>query len=368
MADAFEDRLSSSRGQIQSRHPEKVDVTPERSFVGFDAFQRAIDEDVDVVILATPPGFRAQHFEYAVAKGRHVFMEKPVAVDGPGVRRVLAAAEAAKAKDLKVGVGLQRRHSAKYNDVMRRTRDGQFGRPLVARVYWNSAGVWVNERQPGWNEMTFQMRNWYYFNWLCGDHIVEQHIHNLDVGNWIMGGYPAAAHGMGGREVRRGSKHGEIYDHFAVEYRYADGRRMMSQCRHHPNTRSQVDEFAHCTGGDLHIGGARFTPADGGEGWRFRGDDTAHYQEEHDVLFRRIREGGEHNEAENGAKATLTAILGRMAAYSGKEVTWEQALNSKRVLAPREDVAALTWETTPRSAPGPDGLYPVPVPGVYEIV
>ncbi|MEM6570355.1 MAG: Gfo/Idh/MocA family oxidoreductase, partial [Planctomycetota bacterium] len=185
MADAFTDRLEGSLSNISSRHPEKVDVPAERRFVGFDAYRKAIDEDVDVVITATPPGFRPDHFDYAVSKGRHVFMEKPVAVDGPGIRKVLAAAEVAKEKKLCVGVGLQRHHSFKYQDTIRAIEDGAIGRPVLLRVYWNSGGVWVKPRQPQWNEMEYQMRNWYYFNWLCGDHIVEQHIHNLDVGNWV---------------------------------------------------------------------------------------------------------------------------------------------------------------------------------------
>ncbi|MDG1051363.1 MAG: Gfo/Idh/MocA family oxidoreductase, partial [Planctomycetota bacterium] len=179
MADAFPDRLEQSLSSISTAHPEAVDVPNERKFVGFDAFKKAIDEDVDVVILTTPPGFRPEHFDYAVSKGKHVFMEKPVAVDGPGIRKVMEAAAVAKEKKLCVGVGLQRHHSFKYQDTVRAIEDGAIGKPVALRVYWNSGGVWVKPRKPQWNEMQYQMRNWYYFNWLCGDHIVEQHIHNL---------------------------------------------------------------------------------------------------------------------------------------------------------------------------------------------
>lgn len=368
LADAFDDRVQGAHDQALKSHPDKVDVPPERRYSGFDAFQKAIDQDIDVAILATPPGFRPEHFEYAVKKGCHVFMEKPVAVDGPGIRRVLRAAAESKAKNLKVGVGLQRHHSARYQEMMRRIHDGELGTPLFTRVYWNSAGVWTRERRPEWNEMTFQMRNWYYFNWICGDHIVEQHIHNLDVGNWVMDDVPASAQGMGGREVRTGNQHGEIYDHFAVEYTYGDGRKMFSQCRHQPRTKATVNEFAQGTLGSANFGGGRFEFLDGSAPWRYRGEDPDHYQVEHDVLFDAIRGGKEHNEAENGAHATLTAILGRMAAYTGKVVTWEQALKSERLLAPAEDSAGLTWDTAPRSLPGPDGSYPIPVPGEYELL
>ncbi|MEM6672806.1 MAG: Gfo/Idh/MocA family oxidoreductase [Planctomycetota bacterium] len=365
MADAFVDRLEGSRSSIAEAHPEKVDVPAERRFVGFDAYQRAIDEDVDVVVLATPPGFRPEHFRYAVEKGRHVFMEKPVAVDAPGVRTVLEAAAAAKDKKLCVGVGLQRHHSFKYQDTIRAIQDGAVGRPILLRVYWNSAGVWVKPRRPQWNEMEYQMRNWYYFNWLCGDHIVEQHIHNLDVGNWVMGRTPIKARGMGGRGVRTGSEHGEIYDHFSVEYEYDDGTRMLSQCRHQPQVWNSVSEHIQGSEGAGNIGrGALETYA--GETWRFEGEDSAHYQREHDVLFEAIRTGREHNEAELGAMATMTAVLGRMATYSGQEVTWDEALASTEILAP--EASPLTWDAVPRSLPGPDGRYPIPTPGQYRVV
>jgi predicted dehydrogenase len=367
MADAFDDRMQGALGELTKRHPDNVDVPKERMHVGFDAFQKAIDEDVDVVVMATPPGFRPAHFEYAVAKGKHVFMEKPVAVDGPGVRAVLEAARSAKEQKLCVGVGLQRHHSPKYKAAIAAVEDGAIGRPVMARVYWNSAGVWVKPRKEGQSEMTYQMRNWYYFNWLCGDHIVEQHIHNLDVGNWAMGGVPVKAAGMGGRLVRTGEKFGEIYDHHAVEYTYASGAKMISQCRHHPGTKATVNEFAEGSEGTVNFGSARIEGYDGSK-WRYEGEGGDPYQIEHDVLFDAIRTGKEHNEAVNGAHATLTSILGRMCTYSGQEITWEQALNSKRVLAPGTDVAKLTFDTAPLSKPDANGLYPIPMPGQYEII
>jgi predicted dehydrogenase len=363
MADAFPDRLEESLSNISAAHPEAVDVPEERKFVGFDAFKKAIDEDVDVVILTTPPGFRPEHFDYAVSKGKHIFMEKPVAVDGPGIRKVMEAAAVAKEKKLCVGVGLQRHHSFKYQDTVRAIEDGAIGKPVALRVYWNSGGVWVKPRKPQWNEMQYQMRNWYYFNWLCGDHIVEQHIHNLDVGNWVMGKTPVRAVGMGGRQVRKGAEHGEIYDHHAVEYIYDDGTRMHSQCRHQKQVWNSVSEHVHGSGGTCNVGAGRIETY-GGDKWRFEGKDSDAYQREHDVLFEAIRTGREHNEAVRGAEATLTAILGRMATYTGRAVTWEEALNSPRMLRPEGE---LTWDTVPRSLPGDDGLYPIPTPGVYKI-
>jgi predicted dehydrogenase len=205
------------------------------------------------------------------------------------------------------------------------------------------------------------MRNWYYFNWLCGDHIVEQHIHNLDVGNWIMGGPPATAQGQGGRLVRRGAEHGEIFDHHMVEYTYAGGTKMLSQCRHMPGTWTQVSEHAHGTLGTSHIGGASMQTAQGQ--WAFEAERPDPYQREHDDLFRAIRTDTPYNEAQNGAEATLTAIMGRMASYSGKIVKWEEALNSEVDLSP----TAYAWDANPQVLPGPDGRYPVAVPGVSRV-
>ncbi len=358
MADAFGDRLESSLEHIRAEHPDRVDVPETRRFTGFDAYKAAIDEDVDVVIMATPPGFRPLHFEYAVEKGRHVFMEKPVAVDGPGVRKVLEAARVAKEKDLKVGVGLQRHHDLKYQETVQRLHDGAIGEIILLRCYWNSAGVWTYDRQPEQSEMEYQMRNWYYFNWLCGDHIVEQHIHNLDVCNWVMGDYPVRANGQGGRQVRTGLEHGEIFDHHMVEYTYASGAKMISQCRHIPRTWSNVSEHVHGSEGTANISAGRIE-SNGGWKWRFRDDASHSFQVEHDVLFDAIRSGKKHNEAEYGAKSTLTSILGRMATYSGQSVTWEEALESKLALVPSE----YSWEGTPPTLPDAEGRYPIPMPG-----
>lgn len=358
MADAFKDRLEGSLKNLKEAHNASVDVPPERQFIGFDAHKQAIAL-ADVVILATPPGFRPIHFEEAVRQGKNVFMEKPVAVDGPGIRKVLAAAEEAKRKNLKVGVGLQRHHQPGYLETLKRLHDGAIGEIHTLRVYWNDGGVWVNPRKEGQTEIEYQMRNWYYFNWLCGDHINEQHIHNLDVGCWIKNGYPVRVHGMGGRQVRTGKEFGEIYDHHACEYEFADGARMYSQCRHIRGAWSSVSE--HCVGtkGNADVSG-HIIRVTGADAWRFRSDKRVDpYQQEHDDLFAAIRANQTYNEAFNGAHSTLTAIMGRMATYSGTVVERDAALNSQINLMPDR----FAWDATPKSLPDANGFYPIAVPG-----
>ena len=361
LADAFRDNLENKRKGLKAQFPDRVDVPDERCFVGFDAYKNAIDSGADLVILATPPGFRPLHFEAAVDAGKHVFMEKPVAVDGAGIRRVLAAAEKSKQKNLAVGVGLQRHHQAVYRETIARLQDGQIGDILLMRAYWNGSRPWFRPRQEGQTEMEYQMRNWYYFCWICGDHIVEQHIHNLDVINWLKGGYPVSANGIGGRQLRNRKDSGDIFDHHCVEFTYADGSKMLSQCRHMPGCWNQVAEFAHGTKGTVHIGNGVI---EGEDPWRYRGTRPDPYQVEHDDLFASIRAGKPYNEAENGAKSTMTAIFGRMATYSGKVLTWEQALGSKVELHPE----TYAFDATPPVVPDKSGNYPLPTPGVTRVV
>jgi myo-inositol 2-dehydrogenase / D-chiro-inositol 1-dehydrogenase len=319
-----------------------------------------------VVILATPPGYRPIHFEEAIRQGKHVFMEKPVAVDGPGVRKVLAAAEEAKKKNLKVGVGLQRRHQTGYMDTIKRLHDGAIGDIVSMRCYWNGSTPWVRTRKElesqygrRLTEMEYQMRNWYYFVWLCGDHIVEQHIHNLDVMNWVKNGFPVRCHGMGGCEVRKGPDYGEIFDHHAVEYEYADGTRCFSQCRHIRGCWSDVSEHVVGTKGICDMTDGRWSMK-GSEAWQFQGRQLRErYQQEHDDLFEAIRNDKPYNEAERGAKSSLTAIMGRMATYSGRIIEWDQALKSPVDHMPK----IYAWDAPAPVQPGPDGLYPIPVPG-----
>lgn len=365
MADVYGDRLEGSYNTLQKEEglKDRIDVPQERRFVGFDAFQKALDAGPDLVILATPPGFRPIHFEAAVKANKHVFMEKPVATDAPGVRRVLAAAQEAKKKNLGVGVGLQRRHQAVYQETIKRLQDGAIGDIMTTRVYWNGSTPWVHPRTPGQSEMDFQLRNWYYFTWICGDHIVEQHIHNMDVVNWLKDSYPIKASGMGGCQVRKGPEYGETFDHHAVEFEYADGSRMYSQCRHIPGCWNSVSEHAQGSHGSANIGAGQISTK-GWDSWKFRGKTPDPYQVEHDDLFASIRAGNPLNEAEWGAKSSMTAILGRMCTYSGKEIGWDEAIASEISLAPEE----FSFAATPKSVPGPDGLYALPVPGVTKVL
>jgi predicted dehydrogenase len=339
----------------------KVDVPEERKFSGFDAYRKAIPL-ADVVILTTPPGFRPMHFEEAIRQGKHVFMEKPVATDPTGVRRVLAAAEEAKKKKLNVVVGLQRHYQNSYRELFKRKE--LIGDITSAQAWWNNDGVWVNARKDGQSEMEYQMRNWYYFVWLCGDHIVEQHIHNIDVVNWFKGGYPVKAQGMGGREVRKGKDNGEIFDHHYVEFEYADGSVLNSQCRHIKNTMSKVDELLIGTKGRIFCGAGKITDLKGNALFTFdKKSENNPYQAEHDELFAAIAKGEYvFADTENGAKSTMTAILGRMATYSGQMITWDRALNAKLDLMP----AQFDWAAAPQVVPGPDGSYKSAIPGVTK--
>jgi myo-inositol 2-dehydrogenase/D-chiro-inositol 1-dehydrogenase len=367
MADAFKDRIDSCYNSLVSdKNPKikaRVKVAEENKFVGFEGYKKAI-ELADVVLLTTPPGFRPIHFEEAVKQGKHIFMEKPVATDAPGIRKVLKAAEESKKKNLKVVVGLQRHYQTSYLETYKRVIDEKvIGDIVSARCYWNNDGVWVKKREADMTEMEYQMRNWYYFVWLCGDHICEQHIHNIDVVNWFKNGHPIEAIGMGGREVRKGKEYGEIFDHHYVEFEYADGMILNSQCRHQPGTVSNVSE--HLVGSKGRATEGKIVDLKGNQIWRHRDkEDKNPYQVEHDVLFDCIVNNKPINDAENGAIATMTSILGRMATYSGQRVKWEDALNSNVNLMPE----SFTWDTLPKSLPNSDGFYPIPVPGKDKIV
>lgn len=340
MADAFRDRLQSCYRTVKGKHSQLVDVPAERQFSGLDSYQRVLECDIDLVILATPPGFRPLHFEAAVNAGKHVFLEKPVGTDAPGIRRLLAANEAAKSKGLMVAVGLQRHHEKKYQETIARLRDGAIGDIICTRVYWNGGGVWVRPRHAEQTELEYQLRNWYYFNWLCGDHICEQHIHNLDVSNWLMGGPPAECNGQGGRQVRTGAEYGEIYDHHFLEYTYANGTKMFSQCRHIRGCWNSVSEHAHGTKGYADISGAKIYAPDGELVWKSSGGGGGHQEEQHDLIAA-LRRGEVYNEGDFGAESTMTAIMGRMATYCGKTVKWEEALASERALADFDSLRTL---------------------------
>ncbi|ATP54987.1 dehydrogenase [Pedobacter ginsengisoli] len=368
MADAFSDRLEGAYKEISEKFGAKVDVPKERRFVGFDAYKKAIAL-ADVVLLATPPGFRPSHFEEAVNQSKHVFMEKPVAVDSPGIRKVLAAAEIAKTKKLNVVVGLQRRYQNNYRDVIKRIQDGAIGDITGGQVYWNSGGVWVKQREANQTEMEYQMRNWYYFNWLCGDHIVEQHVHNIDIANWVKNDYPVSVQGTGSRAWRTGKDYGEIYDNHSVELTYADGSVINSQCRHFEGIDNRVDESFHGTKGRVFLSA-------GNEGRLYDSKNKLiynysskvnpnPYQTEHDELFAAIAKGEyKFQDAERGAKSCMTAIIGRYATYSGKTIKWLDALKADNSLFPDE----LSWTAKPKLLPDANGLYPIPTPGQTKVI
>ncbi|GAB5551175.1 MAG: Gfo/Idh/MocA family oxidoreductase [Saprospiraceae bacterium] len=376
MADAFRDRLDKCYQQISEKEytdwssgepldvKGMLEVPEEHKFVGFDGYKKVLPL-VDVVILTTPPGFRPIHFEAAVEAGKHIFTEKPMAVDAPGVRRVLAAAEKAKAKKLNVVVGLQRRYQKIYTEWVERMREGVIGDIVTSHVYWNSAGVWVRPREAGQTEMEYQMRNWYYFNWLCGDHINEQHIHNIDVANWVKDAFPVKAYGMGGRRMRTGKDHGEIFDHHFIEFEYEDGSRMFSQCRHWKGVANRVTESFQGTNGSAPKPGVLLTKS-GYPIMKYNAKkDPNPYQVEHNVLFKAIADGEyKFADAEHGAKSTMTAILGRMATYSGQIVTWDDAIASNIDLSP----TAYSWSGKPQIMPDANGNYPIAIPGQTKVV
>jgi len=372
MVDAFRDVLDNSYKELTSDETAealggkdqlkaKINVPEENKFTGFDGYLKAIPL-ADVVILATPPGFRPIHFEEAIKQGKHVFMEKPVATDPAGVQKVLAAAEIAKQKKLNVVVGLQRHYQDSYRELYK--RKDMIGDITSAQAWWNNDGVWVRPRKYNQTEMEYQMRNWYYFNWLCGDHINEQHIHNIDVINWFKGGYPVKAQGMGGRQVRKGRDHGEIFDHHYVEFTYADGSILNSQCRHIPGTMSKVDELLIGTKGKIQAGQANIVDHKGKVLYQFdKKGERNPYQTEHDELFAAIAKGEyKYADAENGAKSTMTSILGRMATYSGQVIDWDKAINSGIDIHPK----VYDWNAVPPIVPNDEGYYPIAVPGVTK--
>jgi len=334
MADLFPDRLASSREHLE-KLGDRVSVTDEDCTVGWDAYQRLMARpDIDLVILATPPHFRPMHFEEAIAQGKHVFMEKPVAVDPAGVRQVIAAAKEADTRKLSVVSGTQRRHEACYLDAMARIRDGEIGEPVAARCYWNQGGLWNHARQSDWTDMEWQLRNWLYFTWLSGDHITEQHVHNIDATNWALGNHPIRCMGMGGRQSRTQPRFGHGYDHFAIDYEYPGGVHALSMARQIDGSANRVEEVIQGTKGRsvTSSGRARF---EGDRTWAFEGDNPNPYVVEHQDLHASIRGDGQRlNEGKRIAESTMTAIMGRMSAYSGKELTWDEALNSPLDMRP----------------------------------
>ena len=355
LADLYQDHLDKCRKNLSDPNREGgplkgVEIDNDLCFVGFDAFKKLLATDIDLVILATPPGFRPEHFEAAVAAGKHIFCEKPVAVDPVGIRRFIKAGELSVQKGLAVVAGTQRRHDPAYQETIKRLQDGQIGDIVAARAFWNGGGLWKYERKAGWSDMEWQTRNWYYFDWICGDHIVEQHVHNLDVINWAMGDHPAKALGMGGRQVLTAPVYGNIYDHFAIDFEYEKGAHMLSMCRHWENCDRLIGEFFVGSAGTCEIVGGRYIIR-GEKSWRYRGEPVNPYVQEHTDLIASIRSGKPLNESRSVAEATMTAIMGRHSAYTGKEIAWDEIMASDLDYSP------------PKYEFGPLPVRPVPMPG-----
>ncbi|MCS6852319.1 MAG: Gfo/Idh/MocA family oxidoreductase [Gemmataceae bacterium] len=369
IGDVFQYRVNEARRRLKQAAEEevvkqlgnRVNLSDDRCYVGLDCYEKVINTPgVNYVILATPPGFRPMHLEAAVAAGKHIFTEKPVAVDGPGVRKCLAAYEEAVKKKLCIAAGTQRRHQLGYIETIKRIHDGAIGDIVAARCYWNGSGIWFRPRQelikngcPN-TDLAYQLNNWYHFLWTCGDHIVEQHVHNLDVINWALKAHPTRCVGVGARQNRpQGDPKdvGNIYDHFAIDYEYPGGIHVFSMCRHTPGSESNVSEALVGTKGMCQVNAYTIN----GQRVIDRGTDrksTDPYVQEHTDLINAIRNGPPLNELKNVTESTLTAIMGRMSAYTGKPVTWERALASEDNTMP----AKLEWDM---SLPVP----PVPVPG-----
>ena len=292
--------------------------------------------DVDVVILATPPHFRPEHLKAVAAAGKHAFVEKPIAVDAVGARSVLATCAEAKRKGLSIVSGLMLRYSLAMQETMKRIHDGAIGRIVTMQANYNIGGLWNHPRQADWSDMEYQLRNWYYYTWLSGDHIVEQHVHGLDLMAWAMRDqYPVKCFTLAGRQARTEAKYGHIFDHFAVCYEYAGGERCFSFCRQQNGTDQNTAHLIYGADGTADLRRKTMT---GDTIWRYSqarsGTKDIPYQLEHDALFRSIRRGEAINNGEYMVKGTMMAIMGRMAGYTGKSVTWDQAWNSKEDLRP----------------------------------
>lgn len=344
MADLFEDRLQLSLKSLSAidELSGKINVPTAHQFVGFDAYEKLLATDVDVVLLTTPPHFRPMQLKAAVAAGKHIFAEKPVAVDAPGVRSVLDTCAEAKRRNLSVVSGLCIRYDAGFRETIKRLHEGAIGdiHTLIANDYRGS--IWTKPRQPDWTDMHFQMRNWYYFTWLSGDFNVEQHVHYLDVCAWVMGGYPEKAIGMGGRQVRTDEKYGNIFDHHSVTYEYENGARLFSNCRQQSGCKNDMSAFALGSRGQAQVSERRLE-IKAKSTWLFDQKVKNMYQVEHDELFAGIRSGNPVNNGEYMAKSTLLAIMGRMATYTGQEITWDQAMNSAEDLTPEQ----YAWGSAP---------------------
>lgn len=352
MGDAFSDRLETSLDSLQKVAKEKVEVPQDKRFTGIDSYKQVIGSGVDVVLLATPPHFRPMHLKAAVDAGLHVFCEKPVGVDAPGIRSVMATVEEAKKKNLSIVSGLCWRYDHRVRETMKRVLDGAIGEIVAIQENYNTGGLWNRGRKPEWSDMEWQLRNWLYFTWLSGDFNTEQHVHSLDKGSWAMlDTPPVKATGLGGRQVRVEEEWGNIYDHFAVVYEYETGAKLYSFCRQQNGCTNDTNDYFVGTKGRANILKGLI---EGESKWRYDGPTPSMYQVEHDELFASIRSGNAINNGHYMALSSMLAIMGRMASYTGKTITWKEAINSQ------EDLSPASYEFGPLPTP------PVAKPGVTQ--
>ncbi|NQT12377.1 MAG: Gfo/Idh/MocA family oxidoreductase, partial [Planctomycetes bacterium] len=364
LADVFPDQVARSREQLKLKKADQFAVDDDHCFSGFDAYKQLIDSGVDVVVLAATPHFRPRHLKACVDAGKHVFCEKPVAVDAPGVRSVMASSKEAEKKGLCLVSGLCWRYHFGVKETMQRVLDGAIGDIVAVQESYNTGHVGRSQvRKPEWSEMEYQIRNWYFYSWLSGDHNVEQHIHSLDKASWVMGDKPPVrAWGLGGREVRTEPKFGNIFDHHAVVYEYESGARVYAYCRQQDGTwRSTEDYFFGTKGTCNMLNKYRIT---GETEWKYDGPNCNMYDEEHKALFAAIRSGNPINNGQYMATSTMLAILGRMVTYTGQAIEWDTAINSQETLSP----ASYSWDADPPVMPMADGSYPIAVPGVTKLV
>lgn len=356
MADLFQDRLDASINNLRMEAPDKIKVAEDHKFIGFDAYKEVLKSDVDVVILATPPSFRPAHLAAAVDAGKHIFCEKPVAVDAPGIRSVIETAKKAKEKGLALMSGFCWRHDIPKIETYNRLLDGAIGNINTVYNTYNTGALWYREPQPGWSEMEHKMRNWLYYTWISGDHIVEQAVHSIDLMSWAMGDQlPVSASGTGGRQSRTEEKFGNIYDHFAIVFEYGDGRRGYHFSRQQKDCSRAygVDMMGDQGRCEINVSNKHQIIGKGGE-WNWKGDRPNMYQNEHDTLFASIRSGEPFFDGIKMAHSTMLAIWGRMVAYTGQTISWEDALNSEEKLTPDIDQYSweLDWPTAEVAQPG----------------
>lgn len=363
MGDLFAERVENSYARLKQQKPDQVDVPADRRFAGFDAYQKVIEAGVDVVLIAAASHFHPRHLEAAIAAGKHVFCEKPHGIDVPGLKIAMAAAEVARQKKLSLVSGLCWRYDPGVREAMKRVHDGQIGTIIAIQENYLTNPYVLRRRQPEWTELQYQMQNWYHFNWLSGDQTAQQLIHSIDKASWALGDVPPVkAWGMGGRQVCVDPEYGDQFDHHAVVFEYANGVRVFAYCRAIPGCFNDTSDTI------LGTNGRAVLPSrpriEGQNAWKYDGPKQSMYDVEHLELFAGIRSGNPINNSSYMFTSTMLAIMAQMVCYTGQEITWQKAMESKLDFSlPRYD-----WDVEPPIRPGPDGRYAAPLPGITKFV